>query len=142
MFLSRVFPSVRLSARRISPVASNRQLRDYAAKTCSDANWKEVVEQGSHTQPVIVDFTAAWCGPCRVLGPVLEEAVSTAGGVTLAAYDIDESSERAEEFRVSAVPSVYAFSKGKKVAEFKGAIPAPLVVQFVNQVKQLHDKPQ
>ena len=73
---------------------------------CTDANWSELVEQASHAQPVIVDFTAAWCGPCRVLGPVLEQAVASAGGVTLAAYDIDESSERAEEFRVSAVPSV------------------------------------
>lgn len=112
----------------------------HAAVACTDANWKELVEVASHQQPVIVDFTAAWCGPCRVLGPVLEKAVDSAGGVTLAAYDIDESSERAEEFRVSAVPSVFAFSRGKKVAEFKGAIPAPQVTQFVEQVKQLHNK--
>ena len=51
----------------------------------------------------------SWCGPCRVLGPVLEQVVGdNSGQVTLAAYDIDESSERAEEFSVSAVPSVYA----------------------------------
>ena len=131
--------------------------------SATDANWPEVVEKASHVQPVIVDFTASWCGPCRVLGPVLEQAVRDAGGVTLAAYDIDESSERAEEFRVSAyvpllpllpvlsllspssrccsVPSVFAFSNGKKVAEFKGALPAPLVTQFVAQVKALHVQP-
>lgn len=73
---------------------------------CTDANWAAVVEEASHAQPVIVDFKAAWCGPCRVLAPVLAAAVAEAGGVTLVAYDIDESSERAEEFRVSAVPSV------------------------------------
>ncbi|MCC6832071.1 MAG: thioredoxin [Thermoleophilia bacterium] len=99
----------------------------------TDATFQQDVIERSHEVPVVVDFWAPWCGPCRQLAPVLEAAVDRhADEVVLVKVNIDENPAVAGEYRVQSIPFVAAFRDGKPVGEFVGLQPAPSVEAFVN----------
>ena len=90
------------------------------------------VLEASRQVPVIVDFWAPWCGPCKQLGPALEKAVTGAkGAVKLVKVNIDENPELAQQLRIQSIPTVYAFKDGQPVDGFMGALPASQVQAFV-----------
>jgi putative thioredoxin len=90
------------------------------------------VLEASRSVPVIVDFWAPWCGPCKTLGPALEAAVNEAGGaVKMVKVNIDENPEIAQQLRIQSIPTVYAFRDGQPVDGFMGAIPESQVKAFV-----------
>ncbi len=94
----------------------------------------EVIE-ASQTVPVIVDFWAEWCGPCKQLGPVLEKLVTEAGGkVRLAKVNIDQNQQLAQQLRVQSIPMVYAFFGGRPLDGFQGAVPESEVKAFIDRV--------
>jgi len=107
-------------------------------KDATDASFAADVLDASREQPVIVDFWATWCGPCRQLGPALEKAVTAAKGkVKLVKVDIDKNPAYAGQLRVQSIPAVFAFVDGRPVDGFMGALPDSEVRSFVDKLAQL-----
>jgi len=95
------------------------------------------VIDASHDVPVIVDFWAPWCGPCKQLGPQLEKAVREArGAVRMVKINIDESPEIAQQMRIQSIPVVYAFVQGRPVDGFVGAVPESQIKTFIKRLAQ------
>jgi len=99
------------------------------------ANFMAEVVDASFEQPIIVDFWAPWCGPCKQLGPILEKIVRAANGaVRMVKLNIDENPEIAQQMRIQSIPAVYAFKDGRPVDGFVGAQPESQVKQFVQRL--------
>jgi len=97
---------------------------------------KDVLE-ASRTVPVIVDFWAPWCGPCKTLQPAIEKVVREAkGAVKLVKINIDQNQMLAQQLRIQSIPAVYAFFGGRPVDGFMGAVPESQVKQFVDRLVQ------
>ncbi|MEL7488287.1 MAG: thioredoxin [Pseudomonadota bacterium] len=108
---------------------------DALIKDATIETFEKDVFEASMTTPVIVDFWATWCGPCKQLTPVLEKVVSAAGGaVKLVKVDIDQNQMLASQLRIQSVPTVYAFYEGRPVDAFQGALPESQVKAFVDQL--------
>jgi thioredoxin len=101
-----------------------------SAVDVTDQTFQTEVIERSQREPVVVDFWADWCGPCKMLTPVLEQQTSEQG-VTLAKVDVDANQEVARTYGISGIPAVKAFRNGQVVAEFVGAVPPARVKEFL-----------
>ncbi|OWU80958.1 thioredoxin [Phaeobacter sp. 22II1-1F12B] len=104
-------------------------------KDTTEANFMTDVVQASQDVPIIVDFWAPWCGPCKTLGPMLEDAVRAAkGAVKMVKVNVDEAQMIAGQLQIQSIPTVYAFHKGQPVDGFQGAQPQSEIKAFVDRV--------
>ena len=102
-----------------------------AATDVTDATFEADVLDRSTEATVVVDLWAAWCGPCRTLGPILEKVVDESPGVELVKIDVDANPRASATFQVQSIPAVYAIRDRKVVDSFIGALPEPAVRQWV-----------
>ncbi|MCD6434559.1 MAG: thioredoxin [Candidatus Diapherotrites archaeon] len=99
-----------------------------------DKDFKEKVIEQSKRIPVVVDFWAAWCMPCLMLSPLIEKiAAEYKGRVLFVKVNVDESPETSREFGIMSIPTVKMFKNGKEVDEFLGALPEPLIKEWIEK---------
>lgn len=97
-------------------------------------NFKERVIEASYETPILVDFTADWCGPCLALGPVLDRVIPEyAGRILLAKVDADENMKLCGHYRLRGFPTVLLFKDGEEVERFSGAKPPTFVREFIDR---------
>ncbi|MEK9753598.1 MAG: thioredoxin [Rhodospirillaceae bacterium] len=128
-------PQVIMEGATAMPAAAPAAANGGVIKDSDTANFMADVIEASMQVPVLVDFWAPWCGPCKQLGPTLEKLVRQAGGmVRLVKINVDENQEIAAQLRVQSIPMVYAFKGGRPVDAFTGALPESQLKMFIDRL--------
>ncbi|RIA87348.1 thioredoxin-like protein [Glomus cerebriforme] len=132
-----LFRSTFACVRKISPVFFHTSVikRSGQVLDCSKDTFNKLVIEAR--EPVIVDFYADWCGPCKVLAPILERTVKENKKVTLVKLNTDDNPELTEKYQISALPTVHAFYKGKSMNNFIGVKSLGEIKSFVENAASL-----